>query len=139
MVAKKLNVPQALGWSRVRAATTANGTLATAFENGDTIDGVVLATGDLILLKNQTTASENGVYKVAASGAPTRVAATDYTSSRGNVSNWATGADSAGQAVRVTSGTVNANKAFMQYAEPGVVGTNDLVFIARRLNGKAGL
>jgi hypothetical protein len=56
----------------VRAATTANGTLATAFENGDTIDGVTLATGDRILLKNQTAPAENGIYVVAASGAPTR-------------------------------------------------------------------
>lgn len=56
----------------VRAATTANGTLATAYENGDTIDGVTLATGDRILLKNQTSGDENGVYTVNASGAPTR-------------------------------------------------------------------
>lgn len=56
----------------VRAATTVNGTLATAYENGDTIDGVTLATGDRILLKNQTAGGENGVYTVNASGAPTR-------------------------------------------------------------------
>ena len=60
----------------VRAATTGNGTLASAFANGQTLDGVTLATGDRILLKNQSTASENGVYTVNASGAPTR--ATDY-------------------------------------------------------------
>lgn len=60
----------------VRVATTANGALATAYENGDTVDGVVLATGDRVLLKNQTTGSENGIYTVNASGAPTR--ATDF-------------------------------------------------------------
>ncbi len=60
----------------VRAATTTNGTLSTAFANGQTIDGVTLATGDRILLKNQTTGSENGIYVVAASGSPTR--ATDH-------------------------------------------------------------
>lgn len=139
MASKKFKVPQVLGWTRVRAATTVTGTLATAYENGDTVDGVVLATGDLILLKNQTTASENGVYIVAASGAPVRVTAAAYTSSRGNVSNWVTGYDSAGQAVRVTSGTANANKAFVQYSEPGVVGTDNLVFISHPRNGKAGL
>lgn len=139
MVAQRYRLGQVAGWSRVRAATTTNGTLATAYENGDTIDGVVLATGDLILLKNQTTASENGVYKVAASGAPTRVAATDYTSSRGNVSRWATGEDSAGQAVRVVEGTANAGKAFVQYAQPGVVGTDNLVFVAHPRNGKKDL
>jgi len=56
----------------VRAATTAAGTLASDFENGDTIDGVTLATGDRILIKDQTSGSENGVYVVEASGAPTR-------------------------------------------------------------------
>ena len=35
----------------VRAATTAAGTLASDFANGDTIDGVELATGDRILIK----------------------------------------------------------------------------------------
>jgi hypothetical protein len=62
-----------LSWKEhVRVATTANGTLATAFAAGQVIDGVTLVTGDPILLKNQTTASENGIYVVAASGAPTR-------------------------------------------------------------------
>lgn len=61
----------------VRVATTANGTLATAFANGSTVDGVVLATGDRILLKNQTTTTDNGIYTVNASGAPTRAA--DFT------------------------------------------------------------
>ncbi len=60
----------------VRAATTAAGTLASDFENGDAIDGVTLATDDRILIKNQADGSENGVYTVNASGAPTR--ATDY-------------------------------------------------------------
>ncbi|MFC9436913.1 hypothetical protein [Nocardia sp. NPDC057030] len=63
----------------VRAATTAAGTLASSFENGDAIDGVTLATGDRILIKNQSTGSENGIYTVNASGAPTR--ATDADSS----------------------------------------------------------
>lgn len=63
----------------VRVATTANGTLSTAFANGQTVDGVVLATDDRILIKNQTTASQNGVYVVQASGSPTR--ATDFNTS----------------------------------------------------------
>ena len=63
----------------VRVATTANGTLATAFANGQTVGGVSVATGDRILLKDQSTATENGVYTVNASGAPTR--ATDFDSS----------------------------------------------------------
>lgn len=56
----------------VVAATTVAGTLASDFENGDTIDGVVLATGNRLLVKNQAAPAENGIYVVAASGAPTR-------------------------------------------------------------------
>jgi len=56
----------------VVAATTTNGTLATAFANGQTIDGVTLATGNRILIKNQTDQTANGIYTVNASGAPTR-------------------------------------------------------------------
>lgn len=56
----------------VRLATTGPGTLASSFENGDTLDGGVLATGDVILLKDQANPAENGIYTVAASGAPTR-------------------------------------------------------------------
>jgi hypothetical protein len=85
----------------VRAATTANGTLATAYENGDTIDGVTLATGDRILIKNQSTAAENGIYTVNASGAPTRAA--DANTS---------GELSPGTVVYVESGTANAGVTF---------------------------
>jgi len=46
----------------VRVATTTNGALATAYENGDTIDGVSLVTGNRILLKDQTAGAENGIY-----------------------------------------------------------------------------
>jgi len=58
----------------VVAATTTNGTLATAFANGQVVDGVTLATNDRILIKNQTDATANGIYTVNASGAPTRSA-----------------------------------------------------------------
>jgi hypothetical protein len=60
----------------VVVATLINGTLASDFENGDTIDTVVLATNDRILIKNQTAQEENGIYLIQASGAPVR--ATDY-------------------------------------------------------------
>jgi hypothetical protein len=56
----------------VRAGTTTAGTLASSFANGSVIDGVTLATGNRILIKNQASASENGIYTVNASGAPTR-------------------------------------------------------------------
>jgi len=47
----------------VRAATTANITLS----GTQTIDGVALVAGNRVLVKNQTTASQNGIYLVNAS------------------------------------------------------------------------
>jgi len=53
----------------VRAATTTNISL----DNTTTdIDGVTLADGDRVLVKNQTTAAENGIYVVSTSEAWTR-------------------------------------------------------------------
>jgi hypothetical protein len=49
----------------VRAVSIANVDIAT-LNAGDSIDGVPLATGDRVLLKNQTTGTENGIYVVAA-------------------------------------------------------------------------
>lgn len=67
-----------LSWKGVvRAATTVAGTLASSFANASVIDGVTLATGDRILIKNQASGSENGIYVVAASGAPTRATDAD--------------------------------------------------------------
>ena len=64
----------------VRAATTATVNLSTDVDDGSIIDGVTLATGDRILIKNQgvdgVAHPDNGIYVVAASGAPTR--ATDF-------------------------------------------------------------
>lgn len=56
----------------VRAATTANITLS----GTQTIDGVALIAGDRVLVKNQTTTTQNGVYDVAA-GAWARSADSD--------------------------------------------------------------
>jgi hypothetical protein len=85
----------------VRAATTANGALASAFQNGAVIDGVTLATGNRILIKDQSTGTENGIYTVNASGAPTRA----------NDAN-AVG-ELEGAYTFATEGTVNGDKAFV--------------------------
>jgi hypothetical protein len=91
-----------LAWKpAVRAATTANGALATAYANGQTVDGVTLATGDRILLKNQTTGADNGIYTVNASGAPTRALDADGGSELGPNTT-----------VMVSEGTVNADTAW---------------------------
>lgn len=47
-----------------RAATTASITISTALNSGDVIDGVTLADGDRVLVKNQSTDSQNGIYVV---------------------------------------------------------------------------
>ena len=93
----------------VRVASTANIDIANDLENGDTLDGVTLATGDRVLLKNQSTASENGIYVVVASGAASRSedanASADVTS---------------GMFVWVEEGTANADQGY-------VLTTNDTI------------
>lgn len=108
------NVARGLQWKvPVRVATTTNGALASAYANGQSIDGVVLATGDRILLKDQTTAAENGIYTVNASGAPTRANDAD------------TGGELApGTAVTVGAGTVNGDKVFLIVSDAAItIGT----------------
>lgn len=107
-----------LSWkAAVRAATTVAGTLATSFENGDTIDGVALATGNRILIKDQAAPEENGIYVVQASGTPLRATDAD------------TAADVLQAAVFVQEGTVNADKLFVNTTNaPITLNTTGLVF-----------
>lgn len=91
----------------VRVATTAAGTLASSFENADTVDGTALATGDRILIKDQAAPAENGIYTVNASGAPTRAA---------DMSVW-TEVPSA--YVWVEVGTTNADTGWVTTADQG--------------------
>ena len=102
----------------VRAATTAAVTLSTALENGDTLDGVTLATGDRVLVKNQADGSENGVYVVKASGAPDR--ALDANSNADVTS---------GMFTFVEQGTVNGNSGWVLTTDnPITLGTTALTF-----------
>lgn len=103
----------------VRVATTANiVNVLSDIENGDIIDGVTLVTGDRVLVKNQTTASQNGVYIVPAVQPASR--ATDF--------------DSAGEMLKGTTfyvldGNVNKRKAFeLTTTGPIIVGTTGLTF-----------
>ena len=102
----------------VRVATTAAITLATDLENGDTLDGVTLATGDRVLVKNQTDATENGIYVVAESGAPARSSDAD------------TAAEiTASFAVFVEEGTVNSDSGWTLTNNGTItVGTSELSF-----------
>ena len=99
------------------AATTTNVALSSALEDGDTLDGVVLATGNRILVKNQTTTSENGIYVVQASGQPVR--ATDF--------DTAAEVDS-GDFIFVYSGTVNGSTGWVQTNRPATIGTDPIAF-----------
>lgn len=99
-----------------RVATTAAITIATALNSGDSIDGVTLANGDRVLVKNQAAPEENGIYIVSAT--PAR--ATDFDADaevRG------------GTIVAVSEGTTNGNSAFMLTTNDVItVGTTGLVF-----------
>lgn len=59
---------------KVRAASTANVSVATP---AATLDGITLAAGNRILLKNQTAGAENGIYQFNGAGVPLTRAA-DY-------------------------------------------------------------
>lgn len=70
------------GLAEVAAASTVEiDILQNGIEGGSTIDGVALVSGDLVLLKDQTTdASENGIYLYGGTGTPL-IRAADYNSS----------------------------------------------------------
>jgi hypothetical protein len=110
---------QGIDWkASVRVATTATGTLATAFADGSTVDGVTLATGDRILIKNQSTGSQNGIYVVQATGAPVR--STDADANAEVTGNFA---------VFVEEGTANADSGWVLTNDGAVtVGTTALTF-----------
>lgn len=108
-----------LDWkASVRVATTGAGTLATSFENGDAIDGVTLATGDRILIKDQAAPAENGIYVVAASGAPVRATDAD-----------ASAEVTAGLTVGIAEGTANADTIwFLTTNDAITIGSTSLAF-----------
>jgi hypothetical protein len=112
------SIAQGLSWkTAVRVATTVNGTLATAFANASVIDGVTLVTNDRILIKNQTTQSQNGIYIVQALGAPVRATDMDV------------GSEFIGAAVFIDQGTINSDTAWVQTASsPITVGTSNIVW-----------
>jgi hypothetical protein len=110
-----------LSWKQaVVAATTTNGALATAYENGDIIDGVTLTTGMRILIKNQTAQAENGIYVVQATGAPVRSTDMDSTTPVNEIN---------GAAVFVEQGTANADTAWVQTADVVTLGVDPLVWV----------
>lgn len=107
-------IPDGLAFKApVYLATTANITLSGV----QTIDGVSATAGKRVLVKDQTTASENGIYDVS-SGAWTRSV------------DFATNGDVVcGTWVQVTSGTVSARCGFVvTTADPITIGTTSIAF-----------
>jgi hypothetical protein len=101
--------------ARVRSATTANITIATALNNGDTLDGVTLATGDLVLVKDQSAPAENGVYVVGVS--PARSSEFDSYN------------EYPGSLISVAEGTANADTLWLCTSnEGGTLGTTAIAF-----------
>lgn len=91
----------------VRVATTSNAALATAYASGQTVDGISLVSGNRILIKNQTSASENGIYIVQSSGTPVRSVDLSEGSSAANI------------AVFVQEGTANADTGWLCITDRG--------------------
>ena len=69
----------------VRVATTAPINLSADLEAGDLIDGVTLVAGDRVLVKDQSTATENGIYVAVASGAASRSSDANGTADTGEL------------------------------------------------------
>ena len=98
----------------VRVATTAAINLSTDLEAGDVIDGVTLVAGDRVLVKEQGTASENGIYVAVASGVASRSSDANGTADTGELKS--------GTFTFVEEGTVNSDKGF-------VVSTNGTITV----------
>jgi hypothetical protein len=100
------------------AATTANINISTDLMVGDIIDGVTLAATNRVLVKNQTTASQNGIYEVQSSGAAIR--ATDF-DSPAEVDG--------GDFIFITGGDSQADTGWVQTSESVVtIGTDPIYF-----------
>jgi len=107
-VAQGLDIKEA-----ARVATTANITLS----GTQTIDGVSVVADNRVLVKNQSTASQNGLYLCKAS-------------TWERTSDLATGADASSVFVFISEGSTQADQGFVCTTDKGsaVVGTNNLAF-----------
>jgi len=116
-------LPSAYKYRNVRAASTGNVDTSSA---PSTLDGVTLAADDRVLLKNQSTQSQNGIYVFASAGAAlTRATDSDA---------WA---EITGSLVFVDEGTTNADTAYYCTANSG--GTLGSTAITYAQDGSGGL
>lgn len=119
------NLVAALSWkTSVRVATTAPLSIATDLEAGDNADGVTFLAGDRILVKDQASPAQNGIYIISSSGPGTR--STDMDS-------WS---EVYGAAMLVTEGTVNGGSKWVnQNIAGGTLGTTPITFAAFSIAG----
>lgn len=101
---------------KAKVAATGAVTLATDCENGDTLNGVVLATGDIIFTPYQSSASEKRVWVVNASGAPSPHPLMP------------TGAVISQMLVTVSEGTSEKDWIWLQTANTATVGSSSLTW-----------
>ena len=100
----------------VRVATTGNITISSDLNVGDTIDGITLADGDRVLVKDQSTASQNGIYTAGSS--PARATDAD-----------ADAEVTAGLFVFVEEGTANGDNGYVLSTDGTItVGSTALTF-----------
>jgi hypothetical protein len=100
----------------VRVASTANVTISSP---GTSIDGVTLSSGDRVLLKDQSTGSQNGIYVFNGSGSAMTRATDADTSAEVK----------AGIYVVVTEGTASADTSWaLTTNDPITLGTTSLTF-----------
>ena len=119
--ATKNYVDEAVAGLRTRiiaeVATTANVNLSNGLEAGDSIDGVTLVAGDRVLVKDQSTGSENGLYLAVSSGAASRDPEHDSI------------AELSGGLVVVNQGSTNDNKIFLCTTDnTGSVGSTSITY-----------
>lgn len=127
-----------LEWkAEAQAATTAN--LTATYANGTAgvgatltnsgtqvafaVDGYTALLGDRILVKNQTTQTQNGIYTVTTVGS----GATNWVLTRATDANTPANLDNA--TLYITNGTTNANSGWTQTTANPTIGTNNIVFV----------
>jgi hypothetical protein len=117
------------GSSGVGATLTNSGAPATI---GDAIgEGISLVVDDRVLVKNQTTSLQNGIYKVTTVGN----AVDNWVLTRATDADSTTDLDAA--AIFVTEGSTNADKAYVQTADNVIIGTDDITFTQFSGSGSA--
>jgi hypothetical protein len=107
----------------VRCAARVNVTVASGLEQGDTVDGVSLTAGDIVLLAGQTAPAENGPYVAVGAGAG---AASRHTS-------FATYSACVGACFSVQEGTLNGRSIWQCTSTPGgTINVTALTFINKQ-------